>query len=302
METTNINRYTEYDKDHCWQYDVKLSTLEQDEVTYGIDRASIEISDLEFRYIDADDSVGCLAIRQFIERYEWLGKLPVWVTHRFAAYYDNIMIAAVILATPNQFSNLLGAEYKNREKLISRGATISFAPKNTASWIVMQSINWMVKNTDFVLFTAYADPSAKELGTIYQACNFQYLGNSFGGTSVYLNSNGRCFGSSYFSQRSVIKRAAIAYGIDWKDSYIISNATGSKKIINWNAIDERTKAKIEIAVNIMKASYKKVQVPFKHKYVYILGKTAYETRRLRKLFSEVHPELMCLSYPKERGL
>ena len=47
----------------------------------------------------------------------------------------------------------------------------------------MFSIKWMAKNTPFRAFTAYSDPEAKELGTIYQACNFYYIGQSSGSQS-----------------------------------------------------------------------------------------------------------------------
>jgi len=272
--------------------------LDSDIQTYGEEIADIKIKDLEFVYIDKADVAGCAAVKQFIERYEWLGKMPVWVTHRFAAYYKNIMVAAVVMATPNRFSDILGAEYRDREKLISRGATASFAPKNVGSWIIMKSIAWMAKNTEFVLFTAYADPTAKELGTIYQACNFYYLGNSFGGTTVYLNSDGTCYGSSYFSQRSVIKRAAIRAGITWDSSYVVPNASKSKTIINWNAMSEDTKTAVKEAVNEFKQEYKKVAVPSKHKYAYVLGRTAQETKKLRKLLETTNH---IFPYPKQRG-
>ena len=53
------------------------------------------------------------------------------------------------MATPNAFSNLLGKENKDKEKLISRGACISWGPKNLGSWLIMSSVRWMAENTDF---------------------------------------------------------------------------------------------------------------------------------------------------------
>ena len=61
--------------------------------------------------------------------------------------------------------------------------------------------NWMVKNTEFRLFEAYADPEAKELGTIYQACNFYYVGDNFGSDKLYFDIEfyfGFCHFSSFF--------------------------------------------------------------------------------------------------------
>lgn len=295
-----MNRFENYDKDHCWQYEVKMSLLESDLEFFNINPDDIKIQDLSFEYIDASDKQRCLDVRNFIEKYEWLGKLPVWVTHRFASYYKDIMVAAIVMATPNRFSELLGKEYRNREKLISRGATISFAPKNTASWIIMKSIEWMAKNTEFVLFTSYADPNAKELGTVYQACNFFYLGNAYGDTVSYINkNNGKSFGSSYFSQRSVIKRAAIAYGVPWKTEYVKLNANGNKRIINWNVMSDELKDQIKAAVSRYKSEcFDKIDALPKHKYAYVLGHNFSETKNLRSLFVSLN---RVFPYPRQRG-
>lgn len=295
-----MNRFVDYDKNHCWQYEVKMQTLQEDLDTLLINPDYVQLGYMDFNYISADDQEGCNSIRRFIERYEWLGKLPVWVTHRFAALYGDIMVGAIVMATPNRFSGLLGKEYKDREKLISRGATVSFAPKNTASWIIMRSIYWMVKNTDFVLFTSYADPSAKELGTVYQACNFYYLGNRFGDALSYVNRDtGKSFGSSYFDQRSVIKKASILYGVYWKKEYVVLNEKGNKRIINWNAMSDDIKSQVKNAVSKYKSeNFDVVKALPKHKYAYVQGKTVSETRKLRKLFeanNQIYP------YPKERG-
>jgi hypothetical protein len=110
------------------------------------------------------------------------------------------------MAVPNAFSNLLGKENSNKEKLISRGACISWGPKNLGSWLIMQSIRWMVKNTDFRYFTAYSDPEAKELGTIYQACNFHYLGQTSGTNFQYLDPDRRERG--WFSDREFRKKSS----------------------------------------------------------------------------------------------
>ena len=62
------------------------------------------------------------------------------------------------------------------ECLIKRGACASWTPKNLGSKLIMWACDWMVNNTQKRLFFAYADPVAGEIGTIYQACGFDYLG------------------------------------------------------------------------------------------------------------------------------
>jgi len=286
----------------CHQYTRKLETLHEDFMSG--EYHPFEIDDLEFFHIEDTDVYGCLDIKEFIERYEWLGKMPVWVTHRFGAYIrtPETLVGATVMGTPYRFSNLLGEEYKDVEKLIARGATISYAPKNLGSWITMKSIRWMVKNTEFRIFTAYADPMAGELGTIYQACNFYYLGQTYGGGYVYVEKGtGKQVSSSYFSQRSVVKKASVLAGVNWKPEYIKFNKTGSKRIINYDVMSPELIAEVKKAVNAYKKKFDKVKVAPKHKYAYILGETTSETRRLRERFEKLNPELVGLSYPKERG-
>jgi 5S rRNA maturation endonuclease (ribonuclease M5) len=302
-----IDRYGKYrdQNDVCWQYKVKESQRSYDADTFGLDRgeiSNIRTDDLEFRYIDRDDKDGCHAIRDFIERYEWLGKMPVWVTQRFGAYYNDILVGCVVMATPYTMSKYLGDDkYKKLEKLIARGASSSIAPKNMASWLIMKSIGWMVDNTEYRLFSAYADPEALELGTVYQACNFYYMGQTFGGGYVYIdpeNEENGWFGDSYFNQRSVIKRVAIASGVKWEDEYIKLNKTGRKRVIDWDAIGVDLKAEIKAHVRSYRDKFIKYKTARKHKYLYIQGKDRRETRTLRKLFeanTKFYP------YPVERG-
>ena len=39
----------------------------------------------------------------------------------------------------------------------------------------------------------------------------------------------------------------------------------------------------------------------KHKYIYILGRTKKETKKLKKLFDKHNPGVLELAYPRERG-
>jgi hypothetical protein len=43
------------------------------------------------------------------------------------------------------------------------------------------------------------------------------------------------------------------------------------------------------------------EVPAKHKYCYILGRSKKETKHLRNLFVQYNPKRANLPYPKERG-
>lgn len=179
-------RLNTYDKDQCWQYDIRVKNLEGDLAKCGFTKEYVETLRVpDFSFVNITDKKEQQKLKQFIERHEWLGNLSQYTTHWFVCYHKDIIAGAILFNMPNAFSKTLGENTKELERLISRGACISWSPKNLASSFLMWCIKWMVDNTQWRLFTAYSDPTAKELGTIYQACNFYYMGQTAGTTTRY---------------------------------------------------------------------------------------------------------------------
>ena len=295
-------RFDKYDGDKCWQGHLRELNIPKDLQDAGLTQSeadSLRTSDFQFEYIPKDDKLKCQQIIRFIERHEWLGKMPTWVTHRFAWYLNipgkpRMLSGVIIMATPNAFSNLLGKEHRDKEKLIARGACISFAPKNMGSYIIMQAIKWMVQNTEFRFFTAYSDPDAKELGTIYQACSFTYLGQTSGTKYQYFVPGKGWRGDKSFTERSEYVRHAKDLGIDFLPEW---RKNGK---VNWQNIPPEISSQLRQAAKDKKASCKRRLAKPKHKYVYILGRGKKETKRLRKLFVMNNSDLP-EEYPKNRG-
>ena len=303
-------RFSNYKQDHCWQYEIRQQNLAEDLVEAGLseqESRSLSVSDFDFCYVAKDDKSGCREVKEFIKRHEWLGKMPIWATHRFTARLkkNGILAGVIVMATPYTFSNLLGSENKGREKLIARGASISWSPKNLGSWMIMNSVRWMVKNTEFRFFTAYSDPEAKELGTIYQACNFYYLGQKFGAGMQYLdpeNPKRGWFSASGFNDRSQIVRYAKKLGIEWlPEWYKYVGAKKNYRKVDWKAIPEDVALRLKAEKKAHKARCNQRPSPTKHKYCYILGETKSETKALLKKFAENSPDKVGLPYPKVRG-
>lgn len=275
-----------YNKPHCWQYELRLQTLDSDKKELekkNIDINNININDFEFFYIDNTNKEKCNEIKSFIEKYEWLGKMPNRPTHRFISTYKGILSGVIILSTPNNFSNFLGSNTKNIEKLISRGACASWTPKNLASKLLMWSLRWMVKNTEFRIFSAYSDTEAKELGIIYQACNFYYMGQNYGSDKLYFDlsnpnigwTSGRNFRKISFYKK-ISKENNIEWKKEWSNNYSILWDIIPKDIQSILKTESKNRLKNCLVRNTVK----------KHKYVYILGKNKSETKKLRKMFLE----------------
>mgnify|MGYP003111035832 CR=1 FL=1 len=300
-------RFKNYSKDHCWQYEIRLQNLEDDLKAIGLSKDEMEklsIGDFCFSYVGKEDKKQCEEIKHFIKKHEWLGNIPNRPTHRFTARLkqNSALAGVVIMAIPNTFGNLLGKDKdkNNLEKLVARGASISWAPKNLGSWLVSKSVKWMVQNTDFRIFTAYSDPEAKELGTIYQAMNWIYLGQTSGTAKQYLDPakpDKGWFSSRDFRKRSKYNMYIKRCGIDKKmwESWM------KKWSPNWELVPPIAKEMVKQEEKKYRSSCISRTVPPKHKYCYILGRSKKETKQLKKLFVENNPNKINLPYPKKRG-
>jgi hypothetical protein len=294
-----VERSKNYNDDVCWQYSIRLNNQQSDLDESSLTEADVKdlkVSDFTFEHIPKTDTKTSKEIKAFIEKHEWLGKIGIYPTHYFVTRYKGILAGVVIMDMPNAFSTILGEKTKKIERLISRGACISWSPKNLASSLIMFSINWMVKNTQYRVFTAYSDPEAKELGIIYQACNFYYLGQNSGTTKQYKIENGRWVSDRHFRSRSVYKRLAKENSIELKNNWIL------KEKIHWELMPIKTQKKLKVLSKEYQKSCEIRVVPRKHKYVYILGSDKKETRLLREEFVKLNPKFVALPYPKQRGV
>jgi hypothetical protein len=151
----------------------------------------------------------------------------------------------------------------------------------------------MVKNTQYRLFTAYSDPTAREIGTIYQACNFYYLGQESGTTIRYINPyTGKVVSDRFFRQKTAYKKYAKELGIEWKS--IWSHPTG----MNWKFIPLDIEKQLREYSKKKQASSTVIAMPSKHKYAIVLGKDNKENKELRKRFTRRNKTY---PYPKARG-
>lgn len=286
-----------HDSNSCWQYDLRVNNLTEDIKESGFSPEYLNSLTCEdFTLKNVSDKIEQQNLIQFIKRHEWLGTLSQYTTHWFAAYHKDVLAGVVLLNMPNSFSKMLGEDTRKLERLISRGACISWSPKNLASKLIMFSIDWTVKNTDYRLFTAYSDPNAKELGTIYQACNFYYLGQNHGTTTRYINPyTGKIVSDRFFRVRSAYKQYAKELGIVWQKNWTNERNTG----MDWSNVPDDVETKLRQMSKDKQLSSTKVEFPSKHKYCYVLGRDKKETKNLRKFFLERNKTF---PYPKERGL
>lgn len=290
-----LKKLQNYDKPWCYQYQRRLDTIEEDKQRYGWtnqDLENISLDDFEFSYVNSDaEKKEC---KEFIERYEWLACLSLYNSHYFTARYKGLLGGVIIMGMPNAFSKMLGEGTEELERLINRGASAAWTPKNLGSKFLMWCIKWMVNNTQYRLFTAYSDPQALEKGQIYQALNFYCLGKKSGSSVMCINpyDKTKIINDRRFRARSFYRKYAQELGIEWQ-----KNWNNDTKML-WENIPDEIEKKLRDFSKKKYQEAEKIYVKPKWKYAFVLGKNKLETKTLRKKFLELNK---VYPYPKERG-
>lgn len=110
-----------------------------------------------------------------IERYEWLGTMPLSRFH-FGIFFDGELGGVVVYG--DEYGANLGVwnRYGFEGKIIGllRGACTHWAHPHTASKLIRRSMDLLPPQ--YTVVTATVDADAGEIGTVYQAAGFNYVG------------------------------------------------------------------------------------------------------------------------------
>ena len=118
----------------------------------------------------------------FILRYEWLGTLGRCLATYGMRAPDGELIGVSVFGWPGsiQSRDICGADNRQLAVCLERGACSHRAPSNGASFLISRSVKLAAQDRGWRIFYAYADPEAGEIGTVYQACNWLYIGQGIG--------------------------------------------------------------------------------------------------------------------------
>jgi hypothetical protein len=129
--------------------------------------------------------VDAAVAKPIILRYEWLGTMG-----RAAACYalfspsDEILgVACFGWPAGAESRDICGKEHRALAIALERGACVHYAPKNAASFLISRAVRLVSAELGVAIIYAYADPAAGEIGTIYQALGWRYIGQGVGRTS-----------------------------------------------------------------------------------------------------------------------
>lgn len=266
----------------CHQKILKENTYQEDLLKYGDSFFKRDISD----YVLAVEE-SSYEIKAFIEKYEWMktwGVNPRWI---FTARLDGVLACVECLNVPNSYSmNLLKTDTHSLECLIQRGASASFAHKHIGSKLIMFACNWMVRNTDKRVFVAYSDQQAGEIGVIYSACGFEWLGWNFGTKFMYRNQNfknGQLFSAQSLKRTSLLKKW---YKEDFGEQIpneVLNPISGFKDMKKMTELQPKIKQWFYDKGNTIIADSTKIPQLPKGKWVLVLGRDKRDQRLLNSL-------------------
>ena len=121
--------------------------------------------------------------KALITRYEWLGSMP---TCPQACYglkdKDGELIGVVAFAhgPAPESGDICGREHRDLAVCLARGACVHWAHPHAASFLIARACKLAHRDHGWKIFYAYSDPMAGEIGTVYQATNWLYLGVGVG--------------------------------------------------------------------------------------------------------------------------
>ncbi len=260
----------------CHQYKKKLQWIDEDKKNIDFNHSSLKATSFTLSEEKFNNEMV-----QFIKKYEWLGTIGVIPKWCFTARYNNILAGVLFINEPTAYSKILGKDTPKYEALIQRGATASWTPKNLGSRLIRFACNWMANNTSKRAFIGYADPKALEIGTIYQACGFDYLGNNFGSSYLYKHpsiKNNRTFSAQSLKRTSAFKKWCKNQGIISQKEWFKEN--GFK---NMSTIPEGIKVQWNNWNKNILSEAQKFITERKHKYVLLIGENKRDKKKINKL-------------------
>jgi hypothetical protein len=144
----------------CFQFDRRELAWIEDDLTRDADTR------LDYRI----EAIGPNEAAAFIKRFEYL-KTPGrnWASYA-AINQQNELAAVAIFGRP--------IPMPPHTIVLERGACAPWAHPHCASWFIPKAVRRAAQDHGWHTFIAFADPEAGELGTIYKAANWLYLGQT----------------------------------------------------------------------------------------------------------------------------
>ena len=116
--------------------------------------------------------------KQIIYKYEWLGTMSPTRFHYgifFGMFCAGVTCCGYNIGGGAMTPKMFGVNSKD-VLYLARGANVHWSPAGANSKLVSMTCKMLKRETDGKIVIAYSDTDAGEIGTIYQACNWIYVG------------------------------------------------------------------------------------------------------------------------------
>ena len=128
---------------------------------------------------------------ELILRYEWLRTCGCGASAFYGLRIGGELLGVEIFGTgtSHEARNICGPKYISQTVSLMRGCCVHYAPKNAPSFLVRSATRQAAADYGWKIFIAYADEEAGELGQIYRAVGWRYIGEGLGRPNgrVHLN-------------------------------------------------------------------------------------------------------------------
>jgi hypothetical protein len=132
---------------------------------------------------------------QVILKYEWLGTLgntQLYFGIFFGDYCAGVTCIGTTAGGANVNAHMEWGVKRGEMAYLARGANVHWSPVGANSKLVSWTCKLLPKHSNCKIIIAYSDTDAGEIGTIYQACNWIYVGKG-SSTNQWIAPNGRIY-------------------------------------------------------------------------------------------------------------
>lgn len=199
------------DKAVCHQYEIREKHREKNKGIAPI--AMPNLKNAVVRKVDFQTA------KPIIVEHEWLGRMSATSWHY--ALYPNAetdLIAGVVClggvnCTGGSYLHVPFGVTPQEVGVFARGTCLWWAHPHSASFLIAEALKRIrIDAPHKKIMMAYSDPSAGEIGTVYQATNWYYLGTSKTISHRYRSADG----THEFSDANIIVEAQ-RRGMTWKE-------------------------------------------------------------------------------------
>jgi hypothetical protein len=209
---------------------------------------------------------------QVILKYEWLGTMATTSLH-FGLFFGSFCAGVTCVGTSTTGGFLASRSFgvQPHELLtLARGACVHWAPPGSNSKLIAWTARLLARDRTAKLMIAYADTDAGEIGTVYQAAGWVYIGRGQPGYQ-YIAPNGRVY--------------------DMKIVYDTRRTAGATQTIRW--ADQRDA--------LLAAGWTQQRTNPKHRYVVVLDRSDRALVERIEAMRQPYPKREPISRPEHPG-